>query len=173
MAIASQPFYTGAMITYNDTDIERLIDKAIDRAEQRLDKRFKVSEKRQDDRSSGFEKRQDGRFKTFERQQDKRFAGFEKRQDEKFKRQNKKLERLVQEAAERGAGAYAEATKDDIKLTLEAIDAIKVQVDKIPGMEEDMADLKSDMQVVKRALTDTNKDLHRFDTPGWFPGKKY
>ena len=48
---------------------------------------------------------------------------------------------------------------DRFKLGFEAIDQIKLQVNKIPGMEADLAELKSDMKVVKHVLKATDKDL--------------
>ena len=65
----------------------------------------------------------------------------------------------IDRVIERIVGFYYEKTKHDIDLVLEAFDAIKVQVDKIPRMEQDLAELKSDVKVIKKVVTDTNKDL--------------
>lgn len=66
---------------------------------------------------------------------------------------------IIDRAAEQATGFYYEKTRDDIQLVLEALDAVKTQVDKIPKLESDVADLKGNMRVVKLVVTDTNKDL--------------
>lgn len=66
---------------------------------------------------------------------------------------------MVNNAAERAVGIYKEDLDDRFDQVLEALDAAKVNLDKIPGIEQDVADLKSDMKIVKLAVTDTNKDL--------------
>jgi len=81
------------------------------------------------------------------------------------------FEHLINQAAERAVGFYYEKTRHDIDLVMEAIDGMKVQVDKIPRIEADVAELKTDMKVVKIAVSDTNRDLQSFHTPGWIPGK--
>ncbi len=65
----------------------------------------------------------------------------------------------IDRSAEQAAGFYYEKTRDDIQLVLEAFDAVKTQVDKIPRMERDVADLKSNTRVVKLVVADTKKDL--------------
>ena len=74
-----------------------------------------------------------------------------------------RVEQRVEHAAERAAGFYYEKTKHDIGLALEAFEAIQMQVDKIPQIEADVSELKSDMKVVKHAVTATNKDLRSHD----------
>ncbi|HEX4774111.1 MAG TPA: hypothetical protein VH234_01170 [Candidatus Saccharimonadales bacterium] len=70
-----------------------------------------------------------------------------------------RVEEMVNNAAERAVGIYKEDLDDRFDQVLEALDAAKVNLDKIPGIEQDVADLKSDMKIVKLAVTDTNKDL--------------
>ena len=82
------------------------------------------------------------------------------------------IDRMINEAAERAVGFYYEKTRHDFGLVLEAIDTMKPYFHRIPKIEEDVAELKTDMRVIKLALTETNKDVRRFDTPGWFPGKR-
>jgi flagellar biosynthesis/type III secretory pathway protein FliH len=134
------------MVTYDDTAIERLIDKAVDRVGQRLDKKL------------------DERAKQAEKHQDEKFAKFEKHQDEK-------LERKIQEAAERGAGIYYEKTKYDIDLVLESTGFIKTQLENMVTRDE-FNELKDEVKLIRLAVTDTNKDLNQLKKPGWFPGKR-
>ncbi|HVX24226.1 MAG TPA: hypothetical protein VG992_02690 [Candidatus Saccharimonadales bacterium] len=49
------------------------------------------------------------------------------------------------------------------KTGLEAIDEILIQTRKIPKMEADIGELKSDMKIVKGALTATNTDIQNHE----------
>ncbi len=46
---------------------------------------------------------------------------------------------------------------------MESLDAISLQVAKIPKMEKDIAELKSDMKTVKFAVKETNRELHEMN----------
>ncbi len=60
-------------------------------------------------------------------------------------------------------GVMTENIVDRFKSGFEAIDQIKLQVDKIPGIEEDIAMIKSDIKIMKRALKVTNIDVQGHD----------
>jgi HKD family nuclease len=87
---------------------------------------------------------------------DERFAIFSKEMDDKLDR---KLKHELHKAAENAAGFYAEQTNYEIGLVNEALGAIKVQVDKIPGIDAGIYEMKSDIKVLKHALTATNVDV--------------
>lgn len=74
---------------------------------------------------------------------------------------NKVVDRASTKAAEDAVGFYYEKTRHDFELTWEALDAMKQQVDKIPGIEADVAELKGDMRIIKQALKATNIDVQK------------
>jgi uncharacterized coiled-coil DUF342 family protein len=67
------------------------------------------------------------------------------------------------EAVRRVADLVAEQVSGQLKTALEALDEIKLQVSKIPAIQDDIAELKSDMKAVKQAIKDTNLDLRELD----------
>lgn len=67
------------------------------------------------------------------------------------------------EALRRVAELVAEQVSNQLKTALEAIDEIKLQVGKIPAIQDDIAELKSDMKAVKQAIRATNLDLRELD----------
>lgn len=67
------------------------------------------------------------------------------------------------QAARRAADLVAEQINSQLKTALEALDQIKLQVSKIPAMQDDLAELKSDMRAVKQAIKETNLDLRELD----------
>jgi uncharacterized coiled-coil DUF342 family protein len=67
------------------------------------------------------------------------------------------------EAVRRIADLVAEQISSQLKTALEAIDEIKLQVSKIPAIQDDIAELKSDMKAVKQAIKHTNLDLRELD----------
>jgi uncharacterized coiled-coil DUF342 family protein len=67
------------------------------------------------------------------------------------------------EAVRRVADLVAEQINSQLKTALEAIDEIKLQVSKIPAIQDDIAELKSDMKAVKHAIKETNLDLRELD----------
>lgn len=67
------------------------------------------------------------------------------------------------DAVRRVADLVAEQVSSQLKTALEAIDEIKLQVSKIPAIQDDIAELKSDMKAVKEAIKHTNLDLREID----------
>lgn len=67
------------------------------------------------------------------------------------------------ETARRAADLVAEQINSQLKTALEALDDIKLQVGKIPAIQDDIAELKSDMRAVKQAIKETNFDLRELD----------
>lgn len=67
------------------------------------------------------------------------------------------------EAVHRVADLVAEQINSQLKTALEALDQIKLQVSKIPAIQDDIAELKSDMKAVKQAIKETNLDLRELD----------
>lgn len=53
----------------------------------------------------------------------------------------------------------AEDIKSEFRAGFEALEEIKRQTDKIPGVEADIEGVKSDMKAVKEVLKLTNKDI--------------
>ena len=54
-------------------------------------------------------------------------------------------------------GVILEEIRDQNKAVLEAVGDMQSMVAKIPNMEEDLAELKSDVQVIKTVVTDISK----------------
>lgn len=67
------------------------------------------------------------------------------------------------EALQRVADLVAEQIVSQFKTALESIDQIKLQVAKIPAIQDDLHELKNDMKAVKQAIKDTNADLRELD----------
>ena len=67
------------------------------------------------------------------------------------------------DAVRRIAELVAEQISGQLKTAQEAIDEIKLQVRKIPAIQDDVSELKSDMKAVKQAIKDTNLDLRELD----------
>ena len=67
------------------------------------------------------------------------------------------------EAAQRVAELVTEQINSQLQTALEAINEIKLQVGKIPAIQDDIAELKSDMRAVKHAIKETNFDLRELD----------
>lgn len=68
-----------------------------------------------------------------------------------------------EEALGRVAELVAEQIASQFKTALESIDQIKLQVAKIPAIQDDLHELKNDMKAVKQAIKDTNADLRELD----------
>ncbi|HVI60755.1 MAG TPA: hypothetical protein VM535_01220 [Candidatus Saccharimonadales bacterium] len=68
-----------------------------------------------------------------------------------------------EEALRRVADLVAEQIASQFKTAIESIDQIKLQVAKIPAIQEDLHELKNDMKAVKQAIKDTNSDLRELD----------
>jgi hypothetical protein len=66
---------------------------------------------------------------------------------------------------------YYEKFKHQIDLVLESTDFIKKRLEDTPTRTE-FNELATDVRTIRVAVTDTNRELHGFDTPGWFPGKR-
>ena len=81
------------------------------------------------------------------------------------------LDKAIDKAAERAVGFYYEKAKHHIDLVLESLDFMKQQLNNMVTRDE-FSKLVTDAQTIRLAVTDTNRELHCFDTPGWFPGKK-
>jgi polyhydroxyalkanoate synthesis regulator phasin len=56
-----------------------------------------------------------------------------------------------------------EQTMAQNQLILEAVGDMQEKVSTIPAIQEDIATLKTDMKIVKAAVTDTNKELHALE----------
>ncbi|HWZ65271.1 MAG TPA: hypothetical protein VNX65_00565 [Patescibacteria group bacterium] len=56
-------------------------------------------------------------------------------------------------------GVLLEKIYNDIRTILETVVPIKARVDRIPKIEEDIAELKNDIKTIKSALKATNIDL--------------
>lgn len=82
------------------------------------------------------------------------------------------LDEVIDKAAHRAVGVYIEDTNHRFDLVLEATGFIKDRLENMVTRDE-FNDLQTDVKVIRHAVTDTNRDLRRFDTPGWFPGKRY
>lgn len=67
------------------------------------------------------------------------------------------------EALRRVAELVAEQLTSQLKTAAESIDQIKLQVAKIPAIQQDLHELKNDMKAVKQAIKDTNTDLRELD----------
>jgi hypothetical protein len=67
------------------------------------------------------------------------------------------------QAMHRVAELVAEQVNSQLKTALEALDEIKLQVGRIPAIQDDIAELKSDMRAVKQAIKETNFDLRELD----------
>jgi|GEM_PF-3569006 len=68
------------------------------------------------------------------------------------------------DTARRVAELVAEQVSGQLKTAQEALDEIKLQVAKIPAIQDDLNELKSDMKAVKQAIKDTNLDLRELET---------
>lgn len=68
------------------------------------------------------------------------------------------------DAVRRVAELVAEQVSGQLKTAQEALDEIKLQVAKIPAIQDDLNELKSDMRAVKQAIKDTNLDLRELET---------
>lgn len=66
-------------------------------------------------------------------------------------------------AAQRVAELVAEQIASQFRTALESIDQIKLQVAKIPAIQDDIHELKNDMKAVKQAIKDTNTDLRELE----------
>ncbi|HZL08328.1 MAG TPA: hypothetical protein VFC50_03990 [Candidatus Dormibacteraeota bacterium] len=75
---------------------------------------------------------------------------------------DKDIERLIDQAAERAVGFYYEKTKHDIGLVLEATDFIK---DKLEDMvtRDGFNELGSEVKTIRHVVTATNRDVRRHD----------
>lgn len=67
------------------------------------------------------------------------------------------------DAVRRVAELVAEQVSGQLKTAQEALDEIKLQVAKIPAIQDDLNELKSDMRAVKQAIKDTNLDLRELE----------
>lgn len=56
-----------------------------------------------------------------------------------------------------------ELALDKVQLLAESVGAMQDDVKHIPKMREDIAELKGDTKIIKAAVTDTSKDVHRLD----------
>lgn len=56
-----------------------------------------------------------------------------------------------------------EEMRDQVRAIHEITVANQSKIDKIDGIEQDVKELKSDMQIVKQAVKDTNTDLRLLD----------
>ena len=81
------------------------------------------------------------------------------------------IDKATERAAERAVGFYYEKTKHHIDLVLESTGFIKERLQNMVTRDQ-FNDLTSDVKTIRLAVTDTNRDLQRFNKPGWFPGKK-
>lgn len=81
------------------------------------------------------------------------------------------LDKVINDAAERAAGTVYEKFKHDIDLVLESTGFIKKRLEDMVTRDQ-FNDLTSEVKAIRLAVTDTNRDLHEFNKPGWFPGKK-
>lgn len=61
------------------------------------------------------------------------------------------------------AALVSEQIISQFRTAFESIDEIKLQVSKIPAIQDDVAELKSHMKAVKQAVKDTNADLQELD----------
>jgi hypothetical protein len=68
------------------------------------------------------------------------------------------------DAVRRVAELVAEQISGQLKTAQEALDEIKLRVAKIPAMQDDLNELKSDMKAVKQAVKDTNLDLRELES---------
>jgi hypothetical protein len=57
----------------------------------------------------------------------------------------------------------AEQISSEFKTGFEAIEVMSRQVKRIPVIEQDIAELKSDMKAIRVAVTATNKDQHKLE----------
>ncbi|MGH7236927.1 MAG: hypothetical protein ACREGF_00135 [Candidatus Saccharimonadales bacterium] len=64
------------------------------------------------------------------------------------------------EDLKRVAGIKDELVNDKLDIVLEVVSDIQVRV---VNLEEDVDELKSDMKVVKAAVTDTSREVHELD----------
>lgn len=55
--------------------------------------------------------------------------------------------------------ALLEEIRDQLRIVTDAVVDVQEKVEPVPQMQADIADLKTDMKVVKLAVTDTNKEL--------------
>lgn len=60
---------------------------------------------------------------------------------------------------ERYTNLILEEMRGQTQTILEIVLSMQPQVAKIPAMEENIAELKADMKIVKQAVAETNKDL--------------
>jgi prefoldin subunit 5 len=67
----------------------------------------------------------------------------------------------------RVAGIFSEQISGELQAIHEVLGGIRQQVSRLPAMEADIRDLKSDMYVVKAAVKDTNRELHSITRPGY------
>lgn len=65
------------------------------------------------------------------------------------------------------AGIFSEQISGELRAIHEVLGDIQQRVSKLPAMEADIADLKSDMHVVKAAVKDTNREPHSITRPGY------
>jgi archaellum component FlaC len=63
----------------------------------------------------------------------------------------------------RGMGVMLEQVLDQNRAVLEAVGDMQPQVADLPKRDE-FEELKQDMQIVKAAVTDTNREVHDLDT---------
>lgn len=73
----------------------------------------------------------------------------------------------TEDGIQRIGGVIAEKLADEFRAGFEALESIAQSVARIPRMEVDVAELKSDMKVVKAAVKDTNRELHTITRPGY------
>lgn len=60
----------------------------------------------------------------------------------------------------RSLGVLIETVIDQNQAILEAVGDMQQNVAKIPPMQEDIAELKADVQLVKAAITDTSRQVN-------------
>lgn len=63
----------------------------------------------------------------------------------------------------RVAALVAAQINNQLKMAVEALDEIKLQVAKIPAIHDDTAELVSDMRAVKEAIKETNLDMQALE----------
>lgn len=57
-------------------------------------------------------------------------------------------------------GVILEEIRDQNKRVLEVVGNMQKQVNKIPGVEEDLQEIKTDIKVIKAAVVDTSNQVH-------------
>ncbi len=61
-------------------------------------------------------------------------------------------------------GAFVDHIDDRFDAVFEILDTLLNQTSKLPTMQHDITELKSDMKVVKHSLKKTNKEMHELAT---------